>query len=136
MFHLPDAHLGGRLHVGALLSFGGRFLGDLVVASLQVAWLAVRPGPAPTSSVVRVDVRSSSELVLTVLTEALSLVPGSLIIAVDSRTSTLVAHVLDAGDDEAVARFAERVRDVEARIIRALGTPDDLALLADGTATP
>ncbi len=131
VFPLPDARVGGRVHLGSLLSFAGRFTVALVIASAQVAWLAVRPGPPPTSSVVSVDVRSSSELILTVLTEALSLVPGSLIIEVDTRSSTLVAHVLDAGDNEAVARFKQRVRDVAARIIRALGTPDELALLAD-----
>ncbi len=131
VFPLPDARVGGRLHVGALLVFAGRFAVDVVIASAQVAWVAVRPGPPPVSSVVSVDVRSSSELILTVLTEALSLVPGSLVIEVDTRSSTVVAHVLEAGDDAAVARFKERVRDVEARVIRALGTPDDLALLAD-----
>lgn len=131
VFPLPDARVGGRLHVGALLVFVGRFAVDVVIASWQVAWIAVRPGRPPVSSVVSVDVRSSSELILTVLTEALSLVPGSLVIEVDTRSSTIVAHVLDAGDDAAVARFKERVRDVEARVIRALGTPDDLALLAD-----
>ena len=129
VFPLPDAHVGGRLHLGALLSLVGRFAVDVVLASVTVAWLAVRPGPPPVSSVVAVEVRSSSELVLTVLTEVLSLVPGSLIIEVDPRTSVVVAHVLDAGDDQAVAQFRERVREVEARVIRALGTPEDLALL-------
>lgn len=131
VFPLPDARVGGRLHVGALLAFVARFAVDVVIASAQVAWTAVRPGPPPVSSVVSVDVRSSSELILTVLTEALSLVPGSLVIEVDTRSSTVVAHVLEAGDDAAVARFQRRVRDVEARVIRALGTPEDLALLAD-----
>ncbi|MGJ7442712.1 Na+/H+ antiporter subunit E [Aquipuribacter sp. MA13-6] len=131
VFPLPDARVGGRLHVGALLAFVGRFAVDVVIASGQVAWIAVRPGPPPVSSVVSVDVRSSSELILTVLTEALSLVPGSLVIEVDTRSSTIVAHVLEARDDAAVARFKARVRDVEAQIIRALGTPDDLALLAE-----
>lgn len=136
VFPLPDARVGGRVHVGALVLFLGRFALDLVLASAQVAWLAIRPGPPPVSSVVAVDVRSSSELILTVLTEALSLVPGSLVIDADTRTSTIVAHVLDAGDDEAVDAFRRRVRDVEAQVIRALGTPDDLALLAgERTAT-
>lgn len=129
VFPLPRAHVGGRVHLPALLAFLGRFVLDLVTASAQVAWLAVRPAHPPVSSVLVCPVRSSSELVLTVLAEAMSLVPGSLVIEVRPDTSTVVAHVLDAGDDAAVAAFRARVLDVEAQIIRALGTPEDLALL-------
>lgn len=130
VFPLPNASLGGRLHVGALLQFAGRFVVDLAIASGQVAWFAVRPGPPPISSIVACPVRSSSELILTVLTEALSLVPGSIVIEVDAERSMVWAHVLDAGDDTAVQSFKERALVVEARIIRALGSREDLLLLA------
>lgn len=133
VFPLPNAALGGRLHVGALLRFVGGFVVDLVTASAQVAWFAVRPGPPPTSAILLCPVRSSSELILTVLTMALSLVPGCIIIEVDSEHSTLLAHVLDAGDPSAVQDFKQRVLQVEAQIIRALGTSDELALLQPGT---
>ena len=131
VFPLPEAAGGGRLRVPALLAFLGRFVLDLVTASAQVAWFAVRPARVPTSSVLACRVRSSSELVLTVLAEALSLVPGSLVIEVRPDIRTVYCHVLDAGDDAAVEGFRTRVLAVEALIIRALGTPEDLALLAD-----
>lgn len=129
VFPLPDTRVGGRVHPGAALAFLGRFLVDLVTASAQVAWLGVRPGRLPVSSVVACPVRSSSELHLTVLTEALSLVPGSVVIEVRPDLGLLYAHVLDAGDDAAVEAFRARVLAVEAQVVRALGTPEDIALL-------
>lgn len=133
---LPDVALGGRVHLGSLLRFAGRFVADLVASSGEVAWQAVRPGPQAVSSVVGIELRSGSELLMTLTAEALTLVPGSVVIELDAPRRTVYAHVLDAPDDAAVAAFRMRVLELEARIIRAVGSPADLALLEPAADRP
>ncbi len=53
---------------------------DLAVSSVQVAWQSVRPGPPPRSSIVAVEVPDDSELLMAMLVECLSLVPGSVVV--------------------------------------------------------
>lgn len=127
---LPEVALGSRAHLPAIGVFAARFLQDLVLSSAQVAWLAVRPAPQGRSSIVAVRLRSDSELVMTLTTEALSLVPGSIIVELDPEARTLYAHVLSASDAASVEAFRQRALDVEASLIRAVGRPADLALLA------
>ena len=43
VLYLPPVELGGRLNPFWGIVFLGRFLVDLVVASMQVAWLVIRP---------------------------------------------------------------------------------------------
>lgn len=133
---LPDVALGGRAHLGSVLRFAGRFVVDLVSSSGQVAWQAVRPGPPLVSSVVGVELRSGSELLMTLTAEALTLVPGSVVIELDAQRRTLYAHVLDAPDDASVEAFRARVLELEARIIRAVGSAADVVLLEQGTGPP
>lgn len=126
---LPDVTFGGRVRLSGLGRFVLRFSTDLVVSSVQVSWQAVRPGPQDVSAVVAVQLRSDSELVMTLTAESLTLVPGSIVLELDSTSRTLYAHVLSAPDDAAVQAFSDRVLDLEARIIRALGRDVDRALL-------
>ena len=133
---LPDVALGGRVHLGSVLRFAGRFVRDLVLSSVEVAWQAVRPGPQPVSSVVGVELRSGSELLMTLTAEALTLVPGSVVIELDAHRRMLYAHVLAAPDDAAVDAFRKRVLELEARIIRAVGSAADVVLLEQGTGHP
>jgi len=127
---LPDVPRGGRLHLLSLVRYVASFARDLVVSSVQVSWQAVRPGPQPLSSIVACRLRSGSEVIITMTAETLSLVPGSIMVEVDAPGRTLYAHVLAAQDDEAVEEFRRRVLDVEAQVIRAIGTDADRALLA------
>ncbi|GLZ44758.1 hypothetical protein Acsp06_09430 [Actinomycetospora sp. NBRC 106375] len=125
-FPLPPAPGRGWLHPLAALRAVGRFSADLVVSSLQVAWQALQavlPGPPIRSSVVAVRLASSSEFVMAMVVETLSLVPGSVVIEARPEERTVYAHVLGAGDAEAVAAFRAQVRRLEADIVAALGRP-------------
>ena len=57
---------------------------------------------------------------MTMTAEALTLVPGSVVIELDAHRRTLYAHVLSAPDDASVEAFRSRVLQLEARIIRAV----------------
>lgn len=126
---LPRVALDHTWRPAGVLVLVAHFLRDLVVSSVHVAWLALRPGPPLPSAVVRVTLRARSDLVLTVVTELVSLVPGSLVLEVSQAEHALYAHVLDAKTPETVEGFREGVLALEERVVRAIGTDDDLALV-------
>lgn len=135
-FPLPPVTFAGRVHPVGIAWLVLRFLADLLVASVQVAWLAVRPGPPPRTAVVAVRLRVNSDLNLTLVGGAVSLVPGSLIVEADRNTGTLYVHVLGVGNHEEVERFRRNTLGVEARLIRAFGSPAELRRLAAAPAGP
>ncbi|MEU9507054.1 Na+/H+ antiporter subunit E [Micromonospora sp. NPDC048170] len=126
VFPLPPVTFGGRIRPVPLARFWVRFLRDLVVASAQIARLAVRFGHPPLSAIIAVPLRVNTDLNLTLTAEALSLVPGSLIIEADRATGTLYVHVIGVRDRAEVERFRQGVLDLEARIVAAIGSPDEL----------
>ncbi|MET7836645.1 Na+/H+ antiporter subunit E [Micromonospora sediminicola] len=125
VFPLPPVTFAGRIRPVPLLRFLARFLRDLVVASAQVAWLAVRFGHTPRGAIIAVPLRVNTDLNLTLTAEALSLVPGSLILEVDRRTGTLYVHVIGVRTVDEVERFRLGVRDLEARILAAVGSAEE-----------
>lgn len=129
---LPRVALEHRLRPWRAAALVLVFLRDLVVASIGVAWLAVRPGPPLRSAVIGVPLRTTSDLILTVVTEMLTLVPGSVVIEVSQQQHSIYAHVLDVGDAARAAEFREQVLALEARVTRAIGTPDNLRELEEG----
>lgn len=119
LFPLPVMSRTGRVRPLALLRLAGRFAADLVVASVQVAVLAFRFGHTPRSAIIAVPLRAPSDLGLTLTAEALSLVPGSLIVEVDRERGVLHVHVLGVPDAPAAERFRTSVLDLEDRIVTA-----------------
>jgi multicomponent Na+:H+ antiporter subunit E len=115
-FPLPAVSSDGGLRPSGLLRVALDVARDLAVSSVQVAWLSVRPGPPPRSSIVAVPVPDDSELLMALLVECLSLVPGSVVVEAAAEERTLWAHVLGADDPAAIERFrrqADRlVRDL------------------------
>ncbi|WP_250031078.1 Na+/H+ antiporter subunit E [Paractinoplanes maris] len=131
VFPLPAVTYAGRIHPLGVLRFAGRFLTDMVVASVQVAVLAFRFGHVPRSAIVAVALRAPSDLGLTLTAEALSLVPGSLIVDADRRRGVLYVHVLGISSADEADRFKQGVLDLERRIIRAFGSPAERRILEE-----
>jgi multicomponent Na+:H+ antiporter subunit E len=129
VFPLPPVTFAGRPRPLRLLRFAWRFLADLVIASGQLAVLAFRFGHQPRSAIIRVPLRVPSDLVLTLTGEAVSLVPGSLIVDTDQASTTLYIHVINVHDRAAVEEFRRSVYDVEARIVRAIGSDAEIGML-------
>jgi multicomponent Na+:H+ antiporter subunit E len=101
------------------------FLGDVVVASAQVAWTTLQLGRQPLNAVIEVDLRTHSDFVLTVVAEMVSLVPGSLVVEARRSTHTLFLHVLDARDQEGVDKMRTQVFALERRVVLAFGAGID-----------
>ncbi|WP_433528035.1 Na+/H+ antiporter subunit E [Micromonospora sp. CA-263727] len=136
VFPLPPVTFAGRIHPLPLLRFALRFLLDLVVASAQIAWLALRVGHTPRSAVIAVQLRVNTDLNLTLTAEALSLVPGSLILEADRNTGTLFIHVINLDSLDEVEQFRRGVLELEARIIAAIGSADEQRRVREGAYPP
>jgi multicomponent Na+:H+ antiporter subunit E len=128
-FPLPPVTFAGRLRPIGLLRFALRFLADLVVASVQVARLAFHIGHAPRGAVVAVRLRVGSDLNLTLVAAAISLVPGSLVVEADRTTGTLYVHLLGVHDRREAADFRRRGLELETRLIQAIGSAAELELV-------
>lgn len=126
VFPLPPILFTGRIRPVGLARLAFWFVVDLVAASAQVAWLAVRPGPSPRSAVIQVDLFGDSDLYLTMTAEFVSLVPGSVIIDVRRATNTLFVHVVDVRDESSIALARRRVLREEQRVMLALASDAEL----------
>jgi multicomponent Na+:H+ antiporter subunit E len=121
VFPLPPLRMGLRVRPIWLGWLVVRFLGDVVAASAQVAWVTLRFHRPPRNAVIEVDLRTDSDFVLTVVAEMVSLVPGSLVVEARRSTHTLFLHVLDAGDMAGVERMRTQVLALERRVVLAFG---------------
>lgn len=128
VFPLPPVAVGIRPHLVGVLVLVLRFLWDLTVASIQVGWLTVRPGRTVHGVVVDLRLRTSNELLQTITSQMVGLVPGTVVIDMDSQNRLLTLHMLDIDSREEAEEVRRRVLAQEARVIRALD-PDPEAVL-------
>ena len=126
---LPHVVGGARVRPVPLLAFLGHFVADLFSSGAEVAWQTLRPGGVRSTAIVQVQLRADSDLLLTMVAEATSLVPGSLVLDLDREQRVMTCHLLPARDLEDVERKKAGVLVVEERLVRAFGSPDDVAAL-------
>ncbi len=123
LFPLPTMVFRFGIHPWRLLVLVVRFLYDVVIASVQVGWLAIRPR-LPQSQITTVQLASDSGPAGGAHRAGGVLVPGSLIIDADADNRVLTIHVLDAGQ-RSMEQFAAQVLAQERRIRLALGDGTD-----------
>jgi multicomponent Na+:H+ antiporter subunit E len=126
VFYLPPVELSGRINLWYTLVFLVHFFFDVAVASFQVAFQALSPRRVPRSSVIGIQLRTRSDLVMTLDAIAMSLVPGSLVVEADRERSILYLHTFATESQEDVEAMRRKVLVVEARIVRAIGSRADL----------
>ena len=114
-----------RIHPVGLVVLLGRLAVDIVVASVQVAAIAVRRRP-PRSAVLRIRLRSHSDVVLTLTAELVSVVPGSIVVEAHRLTGTLYVHVLDVDMAGGIESARRHVLAQEERVLRALAARAEL----------
>jgi multicomponent Na+:H+ antiporter subunit E len=129
VFYLPPLALSGRFNLWWALAFAAHFAFDLFRASVEVAWIAIDPRKVPSSSVVAVQLRSRSDLIMTLVSIAISLVPGSLVVEADRLRGVLYVHVLATDTLQDVEAGRRTVLGVERRIVRALGSREEFELI-------
>jgi multicomponent Na+:H+ antiporter subunit E len=122
---LPAVPVEGRLHP---VSFAKLLIvvgWSLVLSSLQVAWLAIKPGPPPLSAVLRVRFAVKSDLVLALGVNAINLTPGTMVLEIDRDRRLLYVHVLGVGSARALNRFYQEVAQLERLLIAAFEREKD-----------
>lgn len=129
VFKLPPVRSSGRFNALRALEFLAKFLWWVFLGSVQVLWLAVRPGPQPTNAVVSVRLRSTDDLIMTAVGQVVSLIPGSLVVEVDRRSATIYFHAIDVSTDEDVQRFRDRVYAVERLVVEVMGSREHLEVV-------
>jgi multicomponent Na+:H+ antiporter subunit E len=129
---LPTARQAGRVRPVAALRLAGRFALDLVTANVVVAWQVLRVatglGPPLRQGVVGYTMRTRSERLITTVANMISLTPGTLTVEIDRDDVVIYVHSLDLDSPEALRA---EVRALESRVIRALGSDEEVRALSD-----
>ncbi|MDP8987321.1 MAG: Na+/H+ antiporter subunit E [Actinomycetota bacterium] len=116
----------GRVRPVPALRFLAYFAWKLVEASAIVAWEVVTPRNRINEGIVAIPIRGVSDVVITVVANAISLTPGTLTLEARRSPAVLYVHVLHLHDVEAVRR---ETRHLEALAIRAFGPAEMVAAL-------
>ncbi|WP_134774599.1 Na+/H+ antiporter subunit E [Ornithinimicrobium flavum] len=127
-FPLPRVNFRLRPRPWGVVVLVVRFLYDVVRSSVEVSWLAVRPGRPARGVVMDMELVGDDVLLQTLTAEMVALVPGSVVIDLDSRERVLTIHALGVRTRAEAERVRHRVRGQEARVLRALH-PDAAELL-------
>ncbi len=91
-----------------------------------MARIGVQPGYTPRSAIIAVRLLVPTDLNLALTAEAVSLVPGTLIVDVDRDGGVLYVHVLDVRAPGDIATARKEIRLLERRIIAAVGSAAEL----------
>lgn len=127
VFPLPSVAARGTVRPLPFLALVARFGRDLVVASFQVAFLALRPGYRPSGAIVQVRLRNPDDLFLTATAVLSTLVPGTLVIEARRRAGLVFLHVLDIERSGGPETVRADILALEERVLRAFAPDDVLA---------
>lgn len=122
---LPVVPVEGKVRPLSLLRLIIQMIYWLVWSSIQVAWLAVRPGPPPVSAVLRAHFALKSDLVLTMAVNLINLTPGTIALEVDQARRVVYVHVLNARTDRAIREFHAQMATLERLLKNALERDED-----------
>lgn len=127
VLYLPPVLLSGRFNPWRGLLLGLRMMFDVTSASLQVAVLAMLPWWKPTNAIIAVQLLTRSDLVTTLTAEAISVVPGTVVVDIDRERGLLYLHALGTRTADDIDRVRRAVIGTEERIVLAIGTREQAA---------
>lgn len=125
LFPLPPVVLSGRINFWYCFLLLGWFVLQVVAASAQVTYLALFRRKKTRSSIIAVRLHTDSDLIVTAVGHVLTLIPGSFVVEVDRRSSTLYLHYLNASSAIRVAKSRAKIHEIERRVIMAIGSADE-----------
>lgn len=106
-----------RVRPLALLRYLGHMVFALVQSNVVLAWEVLTPTDYTKPGVLEVRLPPSSELVLTVIANSITLTPGTMTLGLRAETSTLVIHVLHLRDVEATRAEVEELHRLVSRAL-------------------
>ena len=115
---LPRVLVEGRVHLLSAVRLGVYIFIESMRSTISVGWLAIRPAPPPVTGVLRCRLTIKSDLVLTLWTDIMNNIPGTMVLEIDQVRRIVYVHVLDVSTDRAVADFYRSARLIERLLIR------------------
>jgi multicomponent Na+:H+ antiporter subunit E len=122
---LPAVPIEGRVHPLSLLRLILTVAYYLILSSVQVAFLAVRPGPPPLVAVLQAHLTVRSDLVLALAVNIFNLIPGTIVLEIDQSRRMLYMHVIDVGSERMVDRFYRQVAMIERLLVASFERDSD-----------
>ncbi len=126
VFWLPPIRYYGKVRPLRVLVLLVTVLRDLATASVQLAVVALSPRPSFRPGIIRVRLRSNSDLYQVAVAQLISIVPGTLVVEVDRNPRVLYLHVFDLPDAAAVEHQKQLALALERRVVRAFGSPAEV----------
>lgn len=105
------------------IGFLGFFVWKLVAASAIVAWEVVTPRNRINEGIIAVPVHGTSDVLVTIVANFITLTPGTLTLEFERAPSVLYIHVLHLRSIDAVRHDVQRLEHL---VIRAFGSADAL----------
>lgn len=131
LFPLPSIQYFGRIRPWRMFLLIVRFFYDLVPAAVLIAIATLSPNTQRGGSIVEVRLRTHSEFYMTIVATIVSLVPGSFVVEARRSANVLYVHWFDVTSEEAVADIRANVLAVETRVVRAIGSDEEIALVTE-----
>lgn len=113
-----------RVRPLALLRYLGHMLVALVKSNIQLAWEVLTPTDYTKPGLLEVRLPPSSELVLTVIANSITLTPGTMTLGLRAETSTLVIHVLHLRDVDAARAEIEQLHRLASAALVQISSSD------------
>ena len=93
------------------------FIYELIVSSIRVAWDVITPTHLSNPAIIEMPLDVKSDIEILLVTNLISLTPGTLSLDVSPDRSTLIVHAMFADDPEALVRelkdgMERRVKEV------------------------
>lgn len=111
-------HLGRAVR---LTRFSGWFLWQLVLSNVQVTWDVVTPRSRLRPGVVALPLRCRTDVEVTLLSNLITLTPGTLTLAIRKEPSTMYVHGMYAADAEVFRAELDEMQDRMLRAVRLEG---------------
>ncbi|WP_370591348.1 Na+/H+ antiporter subunit E [Saccharopolyspora montiporae] len=128
LFPSPVIRTNIKLRPLALLRLIMFLIVDMVGSTIRVAWQSVRYGRSAKSAIVEVELLTDSDHITAMVANAVSLAPGNFVLQIDRENRICYVYSLGVSE-EGVGRVRSDVLRMENRIVRAVGSASDLALL-------
>lgn len=101
---------------------------DLLISTVRVAWQALRYRGEAKAGIVEVRLRTDSDHLTAMVANAVSLAPGKFVMQIDRAHRLCYVYVLGMSDEDAESVRRE-VLELEARVVHAVGSREELALI-------
>lgn len=121
----PATPFDGRFRPVGVAHLALRFLWDIIMSSFQQGKF-ILTGGQPQAAIIRIHLRSHSDVYLSMISGMTALVPGSVVVEAHRVTGTLYVHVFDTRLAGGIEGIHKTVMELEERVLRAFASHDEL----------